>query len=217
MHVALIVCVYTDKHVDCVYDVTVAYPDSVPENGSDIVFGRLPSVVHFHVKRHALPAHDQLGTWLTDRWTEKEAALTRFYSQPAPPSLTPYTGIHTAPVSGTDIHINTFVPSTGIHSFTLNLRFSPPPLTCTIAPRHRFTPSYIHLSLTRVMASVEIHLFPDNVCVCMYVFRSIIQVLPSGTVCVVGQSGAGCAEPAGHIVGSAVVCCSVGVRAPAGQ
>lgn len=37
--------------LQAIYDVTIAYPDHVPASEWDLIEGKLPSEVHFHVKR----------------------------------------------------------------------------------------------------------------------------------------------------------------------
>lgn len=65
--------------LDAVYDVTVAYPKTLPHTELDLLKGRMPEEVHFHVKRHpasSLPPTDEgLRTWLTNVWTEKDQLL----------------------------------------------------------------------------------------------------------------------------------------------
>jgi lysocardiolipin and lysophospholipid acyltransferase len=37
--------------LDAIYDVTVAYPDHMPEKEEDLKHGKIPREVHFHIKR----------------------------------------------------------------------------------------------------------------------------------------------------------------------
>ena len=70
---------FADKHIDYIYDVTVAYPDNIPENESDLLFGRMPYQINFHVRRHTVP-EENLEKWLQNLWLEKEAWLREFYN-----------------------------------------------------------------------------------------------------------------------------------------
>lgn len=78
------------KYLDAVYDLTIAYPDYVPQSEVDLVRGKLPKEVHFHVKR--IPATDvpkddvMLRQWLENRWHHKEATLEKFYEGKAFPA-----------------------------------------------------------------------------------------------------------------------------------
>ena len=45
---------FLDGGLHSVYDVTIAYPDQVPEKEKDLVEGKLPKQVHFHIKRYFL-------------------------------------------------------------------------------------------------------------------------------------------------------------------
>ncbi|XP_012265630.2 lysocardiolipin acyltransferase 1-like [Athalia rosae] len=70
------------EYLDAVYDLTIAYPDYVPQSEVDLVRGKLPKEVHFHVER--IPATDvpkddsMLRQWLENRWHHKEASLEQF-------------------------------------------------------------------------------------------------------------------------------------------
>lgn len=68
-----------DELIDTVDDITVAYEGNIPETEMDLITGRIPSVIHFHVKRYNvedLPKTDEeIGTWLLTRWDEKENRL----------------------------------------------------------------------------------------------------------------------------------------------
>ena len=41
----------TDGNLDAIYDVTIAYPDNLPETEGDLSRGKLPKEVHFYIKR----------------------------------------------------------------------------------------------------------------------------------------------------------------------
>ncbi|XP_071796249.1 lysocardiolipin acyltransferase 1-like [Asterias amurensis] len=71
--------------LDSLYDVTVTYPDTIPELGEfNFIFGSLPSKVGFHIRKHSnssLPStKENLESWCVERWQEKETALEAFYT-----------------------------------------------------------------------------------------------------------------------------------------
>lgn len=79
------------SYLDAVYDLTIAYPDYIPQSEVDLIRGRFPREVHFHIRRISsadIPAHDDstLRRWLEDRWSDKEEILKRFYEQKAFPT-----------------------------------------------------------------------------------------------------------------------------------
>lgn len=76
------------NYLDAVYDLTIAYPDYIPQSEVDLIRGRFPREVHFHIRRISsadIPAHDDstLRRWLEDRWSDKEAILKGFYERKA--------------------------------------------------------------------------------------------------------------------------------------
>ena len=74
---------FADKHIDVVYDVTVAYPYNFPQREPELIMGNVPKEVHFHIERHpisGLPTgEDNLKTWCQERWKEKEQRLAEFH------------------------------------------------------------------------------------------------------------------------------------------
>ena len=75
--------------LDAVYDVTIGYPDGVPDLWQ---YARgFAKVAHLHVRRYAiaeLPESPQeLAAWLHDRFREKDRLLAGFYSDGAFPAL----------------------------------------------------------------------------------------------------------------------------------
>ncbi|XP_049793655.1 lysocardiolipin acyltransferase 1-like [Schistocerca nitens] len=72
-------------HLDAVYDMTVGYPCSVPQQETDLLKGNFPHEVHFHVKRYPisdLPTGDpELRQWLSRVWQNKENLLRDFYTR----------------------------------------------------------------------------------------------------------------------------------------
>ncbi|XP_068240667.1 lysocardiolipin acyltransferase 1-like [Palaemon carinicauda] len=73
------------NQLDAVYDITVAYPHTLPLTELDVLRGKMPEEVHFHIKRHpvsSLPATDEgLKTWLAGVWSEKDELLQTTLSQ----------------------------------------------------------------------------------------------------------------------------------------
>lgn len=67
------------EQLDAVYDVTVAYPRTLPLTELDLLKGRMPEEVHFHIKRYhasSLPHTDEgLRVWLGGVWAEKDDLL----------------------------------------------------------------------------------------------------------------------------------------------
>ena len=43
--------IFADGGLHAVYDVTLGYPDIVPETEQDLMDGNFPNEVHFHIKR----------------------------------------------------------------------------------------------------------------------------------------------------------------------
>lgn len=44
--------IFEDKQMRAVYDMTIGYPDLLPQNEMDAIFGVFPKNVHFHIKRY---------------------------------------------------------------------------------------------------------------------------------------------------------------------
>ena len=42
----------SENHLDAVYDVTLGFPDHIPQHILDIPTGNYPKEVHFHIKRY---------------------------------------------------------------------------------------------------------------------------------------------------------------------
>ncbi|XP_014204206.1 lysocardiolipin acyltransferase 1-like isoform X2 [Copidosoma floridanum] len=77
-------------YLDAVYDLTIGYPDFVPQSELDMMIkGKVPSEVHFKVQR--IPISDiprdetALKAWLEERWLLKERELGQFYRDKAFP------------------------------------------------------------------------------------------------------------------------------------
>lgn len=77
-------------YLDAIYDLTIAYPDYIPQSELDLLRGKLPSEVHFNIKR--IPSSDMptqeltLRQWLEERWSNKEEVLKQFYEEKTFPS-----------------------------------------------------------------------------------------------------------------------------------
>ncbi|KAI7790344.1 lysocardiolipin acyltransferase 1 isoform X2 [Triplophysa rosa] len=71
------------NNLDAVHDITVAYPQNIPQTERHLVLGQFPREIHFHVQRYpvsSLPRSTaQLQSWCQERWAEKEQRLRDFY------------------------------------------------------------------------------------------------------------------------------------------
>ncbi|XP_053315799.1 lysocardiolipin acyltransferase 1 [Spea bombifrons] len=71
------------NNLDAIHDITVAYPQNIPQTEKHILNGNFPEEIHFHVRRYpvsCLPASKEaLQVWCQDRWKEKEERLRAFY------------------------------------------------------------------------------------------------------------------------------------------
>jgi lysocardiolipin and lysophospholipid acyltransferase len=69
---------------DVVYDITVAYPDKVPQNG-DALFTGFPAEIHWDVKRISIwdipESEEEVEQWIRNLWYEKEEKLRKFYEK----------------------------------------------------------------------------------------------------------------------------------------
>lgn len=45
---------FIDKQIKAVYDLTIGYPDLLPQSEMDALRGVFPKNVHFHIKRQVL-------------------------------------------------------------------------------------------------------------------------------------------------------------------
>jgi len=68
--------------IDTVYDLTIGYQDTIPQNESAIFKG-FPNECHVHLRRYSiedLPSDQEaLGEWLRTIWYQKDERLDRFY------------------------------------------------------------------------------------------------------------------------------------------
>ncbi|KHJ46390.1 phosphoglycerate mutase family protein [Trichuris suis] len=75
--------------LDCIYDVTVAYPDNIVETEVEFIKGQSPKEVHFHVERYdsvvlaslAKKSDDEMAGWLREIWEIKDKRLRRFLTE----------------------------------------------------------------------------------------------------------------------------------------
>ncbi|XP_039202455.1 lysocardiolipin acyltransferase 1 isoform X2 [Crotalus tigris] len=71
------------NNLDAVHDITVAYPQNIPQTEKHLLCGNFPKEIHFHVCRHpveSLPTSvEDLQLWCQKRWEEKEERLRHFY------------------------------------------------------------------------------------------------------------------------------------------
>ena len=71
--------------LDAVHDVTVGYSENYCFQELDLLKGKVPDEIHFHIQRYPneeLPKDTQgLEEWCANRWEEKEHRLRKFYNQ----------------------------------------------------------------------------------------------------------------------------------------
>ena len=72
--------------LDSILDVSIGYPENIPQNEMDILKGKFPRQVHFHVQAHSgseLP-QDREGVerWCQECWERKERQLREYYTGP---------------------------------------------------------------------------------------------------------------------------------------
>ena len=81
------ICNYMRNHndLDQIVDVTIAYPQNLIQNETDIFSKELPREIHFHVGVFDIKTlsldKQELSTWVGGKWTEKEQFLKQFYEQ----------------------------------------------------------------------------------------------------------------------------------------
>lgn len=83
----------SDKVLDAVYDITVAYPKNIIQGEKDMLLKGAPEAIYFMIKRYPvsqLPSErSELESWLNSRWAHKESQLEEFYETKSFPS-----GVH---------------------------------------------------------------------------------------------------------------------------
>ncbi|KAJ7340993.1 hypothetical protein JRQ81_004457 [Phrynocephalus forsythii] len=71
------------NNLDAIHDITVAYPQNIPQTEKHLLYGNFPKEIHFHVQRYpveSLPtSREELQLWCQKRWEEKEERLRMFY------------------------------------------------------------------------------------------------------------------------------------------
>ncbi|XP_065177234.1 lysocardiolipin acyltransferase 1-like [Sycon ciliatum] len=74
---------HLNDHLDCVVDMTVAYPKNIVYSFKEIFLGNFPEEIHFHLKRHPMSTMPddakELSAWLKSDWEHKETRLAQFY------------------------------------------------------------------------------------------------------------------------------------------
>ncbi|XP_035665785.1 lysocardiolipin acyltransferase 1-like isoform X1 [Branchiostoma floridae] len=74
-----------EHNLDAIHDITVGYPNGKAQTEADLLAGRFPEEVHFHVRRHPLNTlpntSGKLEQWCTTLWAQKELQLKEFYQR----------------------------------------------------------------------------------------------------------------------------------------
>ncbi|XP_014289944.1 lysocardiolipin acyltransferase 1 [Halyomorpha halys] len=72
------------EQLDAVYDLTIGYPDTLPETEIDVMQGIFPEKVHFMIKRYSInelpSSFESVKEWLNRIWRAKEDTLHKFYN-----------------------------------------------------------------------------------------------------------------------------------------
>lgn len=72
--------------LDSILDVSIGYPENIPQNERDILEGRFPQQVHFHVQAHNAselpPDREGVEKWCQECWERKERRLHEYYTGP---------------------------------------------------------------------------------------------------------------------------------------
>lgn len=70
--------------LDSILDVSIGYPENIPQNERDILEGRFPQQVHFHVQAHSAselpPDREGVEKWCQECWERKERQLREYYT-----------------------------------------------------------------------------------------------------------------------------------------
>lgn len=82
---SLICSAFSEGGLDAIYDITVGYPLDFPHSELELAKGRVPPEVHYTFKRYSrdelpLSSEEELGSWLTTLWAEKESFLENYYA-----------------------------------------------------------------------------------------------------------------------------------------
>ena len=77
------ISILKEQGLNSIYDITVAYPDSVPYTEYDFYHGIIPTEVFFYIDHFAIEDLPQtengLAKWCQERWQIKENRLAYFY------------------------------------------------------------------------------------------------------------------------------------------
>lgn len=70
--------------LDSILDVSIGYPENIPQNERDILEGKFPQQVHFHVQAHNAselpPDREGVEKWCQECWERKERQLREYYT-----------------------------------------------------------------------------------------------------------------------------------------
>ncbi|KAF4800463.1 hypothetical protein TURU_044455 [Turdus rufiventris] len=76
-------CAFSGDNLDAIHDITVAYPQNIPQTEKHLLKGNFPKEIHFHVQRYPIEmvptSKEELELWCRKRWEEKEERLRHFY------------------------------------------------------------------------------------------------------------------------------------------
>ncbi|CAG9531619.1 unnamed protein product [Cercopithifilaria johnstoni] len=76
------------NYIECIYDVTIAYPVNIVQSEISLIIGHIPQKVLFHVERidlSCIPLEDHdIAQWINELWIAKDEKLDSFYSQKPP-------------------------------------------------------------------------------------------------------------------------------------
>lgn len=77
--------IFSEKLLDSVLNISVAYPKTMPIGEFDVFTGNFPEEIHFHVNSTPVvdfpTSSDDLVNWCQNRWSEKEEQLRLYYEK----------------------------------------------------------------------------------------------------------------------------------------
>ncbi|XP_064603297.1 lysocardiolipin acyltransferase 1-like [Liolophura sinensis] len=95
-----------------VTDITIAYPQNLCQNETDLIAGNFPREIHFHMTSHPISGLDTseqgLSDWCQKIWLEKEKRLQDFYGGTKTFTQTNSTGDH-SPANSRTLQINLYM------------------------------------------------------------------------------------------------------------
>lgn len=85
LSLSLLCSAFSEGGLDAIYDITVGYPLDFPHSELELAMGHVPPEVHYTFKRYSrdelpLSSEEELGSWLTTLWAEKESFLENYYA-----------------------------------------------------------------------------------------------------------------------------------------